>query len=98
MASDEAPDSCGHHIGNAAASRIDVIRMTCEDGNPTEPDSSSSRRLVVSDLYENDVDAVFCRHVLSELRRLPPFKRDLAKIVIERILFQVKHRSEQRAE
>lgn len=96
MDSDDASDASGHPIRHAAANSTGVTRMAPETENPAVADNSS--RLLGPDLYENDTDAFFCRRVLSGLRQLPSYKRDLTKLRIERILFEAKYMTEQRAE
>lgn len=40
-----------------------------------------------------DEDTFFCKHVISELRQMPKYQKDLAKLRIQQALFEVKYLS-----
>lgn len=90
---DEVSEASGHGIRRAPANSIDVMRMVPENESQSAVDGSSC--FVVPELHKTDVDALFCLRVLSELRQLSSYKRDLTKTRIERMLFEVKHMTEE---
>ncbi|XP_064454916.1 uncharacterized protein LOC135366183 isoform X2 [Ornithodoros turicata] len=48
---------------------------------------------VQQDMGRHDEDDFFCKHVISELRQMSKYQKDLAKLRIQQILFEVKYSS-----
>ncbi|XP_065303648.1 uncharacterized protein [Dermacentor albipictus] len=65
-----------------------------ETGNHAGPSTSANNvaLLAVSDL--NDGEALFCQQITSELREMAKYQRDLAKVRIQQVLFDVKYMSQ----
>lgn len=81
MASDETSDAGGNHPGNEVSSDTEVSIMASATENAARADNSSPPWF--PDATENARIAAFCRRVLSHLRQLSPYKRYLAKFLIE---------------
>ncbi|XP_075537698.1 uncharacterized protein LOC142572456 isoform X2 [Dermacentor variabilis] len=65
-----------------------------ETGNHAGPSTSANNvaLMAVSDL--NDGEALFCQQITSELREMAKYQRDLAKVRIQQVLFDVKYMSQ----
>ncbi|XP_037509460.1 uncharacterized protein LOC119386195 [Rhipicephalus sanguineus] len=78
-------------------SRVVGPSISAEAGNHTGPSASSSKvaHLPASDL--TDGEALFCQQITSELREMAKYQRDLAKVRIQQVLFDVKYMSQAHA-
>ncbi|XP_075747223.1 uncharacterized protein LOC142804383 [Rhipicephalus microplus] len=75
----------------ASSSRVTGTSSNAEAGNRTSSSSRSSEvvHLIAIDLTEGE--ALFCKQLTSELREMPKYLQDLAKVRIQQVLFDVKY-------
>ncbi|KAG0411356.1 hypothetical protein HPB47_011513 [Ixodes persulcatus] len=93
----EAPD-----LRNRSPSPQSIVTSCIQTPEPNhfsiavptmEETDSAALRFPFKDEYgdaENG-DVIFCRHVISELRQMPKYQRDLTKLRIQQALFEVKY-------
>ncbi|CAN8016452.1 unnamed protein product, partial [Ixodes persulcatus] len=93
----EAPD-----LRNRSPSPQSIVTSCIQTPEPNhfsiavptmEETDSAALRFPLKDEYgdaENG-DVIFCRHVISELRQMPKYQRDLTKLRIQQALFEVKY-------
>ncbi|KAL1437042.1 hypothetical protein MTO96_049050 [Rhipicephalus appendiculatus] len=82
---------------SASPSRIAGTSINGEAGNHAGPSASSSKVAHVSASDLTDGEALFCQQITSELREMAKYQRDLAKVRIQQVLFDVKYMSQAHA-
>lgn len=70
--------------------RLSANYETMADSSVTIPSPLAFRNAPVALEREGD-EVLFCEHMLSELRQMCSYKKDLSKLRIQQVLFEVKH-------